>query len=67
LSLTVGNAFATATAHSTILRKAWSFSASPTPTALCGDSPSDSSAAVSPVALLTPEGSTMTAPLLNVT
>ncbi len=38
--LSAGRALATATAHSHAVRKAWSFSASPTPTTLCGDRPS---------------------------
>ena len=46
-------------------RKAWSFSASPMPMTLSGESPISSSAAARPVALLTPGGSTITAPLLK--
>ena len=38
-SLSGGRALATAAEHSHRLRKAWSFSASPTPTTLCGDRP----------------------------
>ena len=46
-------------------RKAWSFSASPIPTMLWGDSSSAARAAVRPVPLVTPPGSSMSAPLLN--
>ena len=66
-SLSIGSAFATAAENSHRLRKAWSFSASPTPTTLCGERSSSSSAADRPVALFTPEGSTMTEPLLKMT
>ena len=38
-SLTAGSAFATAAENSQSLRNEWSFSASPTPTTLCGDIP----------------------------
>jgi len=58
-------ASATATAHSDIARNAWSFSASPIPMLLCGESASTVSAASSPVPLVTPPGSSMSAPLLN--
>ena len=64
-SLIAGSALATATAQPAACMKAWSFSASPTPTTLCADRPSSSSAASSPVALFTPAGRTITAPLLK--
>ena len=64
-SLIVGKALATATAYPLACRNAWSFSASPTDTTLCAERPRSSSAACKPLALLTPGGSTMTAPLLN--
>ncbi len=67
VSFTAGSAFATAAEHSHTFRNAWSFSASPTPTALCADSPISASAAARPVALFTPDGSTITAPLLKIT
>ncbi len=65
--LSMGTALATAAETSQASRKAWSFSASPTPTTLCGDIFISASAAARPVALLTPEGSTITAPLLKIT
>jgi len=63
--LIADKAFATATAYPLARKKAWSFSASPIDTTLCADRPKSTSAAFRPLALLTPGGSTMTAPLLN--
>ena len=63
--LTMGNALATATAQPHARRKAWSFSASPILTTLNGDSRNRARAAESPLALLTPTGGAMTAPLLK--
>ena len=64
-SRSAGTASATATAHSERARNAWSFSASPMPTMLCGDSSNDASAVSRPVPLVTPAGSSMSASLLN--
>jgi len=57
--LTAGSAFPTATEHSHRSRNGWSFSASPIPTTLWADSFISSSAARSPVSLLTPDGSNL--------
>jgi hypothetical protein len=63
----VGTALATATPHSQAASSAWSFSASPTETTLWCERPISLSAAASPEALLIPEGSTITEPLLKIT
>src|SRR5271165_2538665 len=64
-SLIAGSALATATANPLACMKAWSFSASPTATTLWAERPRSSSAAFRPLALLTPAGRTITAPLLK--
>ena len=58
-------AFATATEQPHAVMKAWSFSASPTATTFNAESSSNSSAAANPLALLTPGGKHITAPLLK--
>ena len=63
--LTTSSALSTAAEASHNFKNASSFSASPMPTVLWCDSPSLLSAACRPVALFTPVGSIITAPLLK--
>src|SRR5262249_18527915 len=67
ISLTDGNALATATARPHARRKVWSFSASPIPTTRSGAMSSVASAAKRPAAFVTSAGRAITAPLLKIT
>ena len=64
-SFKASTALATATDSSQTPSRLSSFSASPIPTVLCGEIPNSARLSMSPAALLTPAGSTMSSPRLR--